>query len=157
MYCSSCGGAVVPAQGLTFCNHCGSRLNLAKREVEIAKPREVNPEALIWAIVSVFIAGIGVIIGLMAVMKNVLHFEMGLIMFLSLLCFLMMTLIEAVFIWRFMSQRSLKERFEPPTLAESTKPELGPAHAGGLVEPQQSVTDHTTRSFEPVYSKRNPQ
>jgi len=154
VYCSSCGGSIVQGQGLTFCNHCGSRLNLAKREVEIAKSREINPESLAWAIVSVFIAGMGVIIGLMAVMKNVLHFNEGLIIFISLLCLVMMMLIELVFIGRFMSQRIPRQQAEPTALTEISQRELNAAAPKPLPEPLQSVTDHTTRSFEPVFTKR---
>ena len=153
MYCSSCGGAVLHGQGLTFCNHCGTKLSLAKRE-EIAHPREVSPEALVWAIVGIFIGGLGVIIGLMAVMKNVLHLNMGLIVFLSLLCLLMMTVIETAFIWRFIGQLRSGKQAEPTPLTENSPRELSGANPNTLAEPLQSVTDHTTRSFDPLYTKR---
>jgi hypothetical protein len=152
VYCSSCGGNVL--QQLTYCNHCGSKLNLAKREAEITHVHDVSPESLVWAILSVFIGGMGVIIGLMAVMKNVLHFNMTLIVVISLLCFLMMSVIETVFIWRFIGHRHSGEQGGPAKLGENTRQELGAVQAKALAEPRESVTDHTTRSFEPVYTKR---
>ena len=153
MYCSSCGGNVLQGQGLTFCNHCGTKLSLAKRE-EIAHPREINPEALLWAIVGVFLGGLGIIIGLMAVMEKVLHLNVGLMAFFSLLSFVMMTVIETVFIWRFIRQLRPVNQTEPTPLTENSPRELSGANPKTLAEPLQSVTDHTTRSFDPLYTKR---
>jgi len=153
VYCSSCGGAVLQGQGLTFCNHCGTKLSLAKRE-EIARSREINPEALVWAIVGVFLGGLGIIIGLMAVMEKVLHLNVGLMAFFSLLSFLMMTVIETVFIWRFIHQLKPVKQAEPSALTEDAPRELGSANPKTLADPLQSVTDHTTRSFDPLYTKR---
>ena len=67
MYCSSCGVAV--PKNLSYCNHCGAMLSGAKPDV-VTKPVELFPDSLVWAIVSVFVIGLGSIMGLMAVMKN---------------------------------------------------------------------------------------
>src|SRR5260370_2361169 len=67
MYCSSCGLAL--ARDLAYCNHCGARVNGSKDD-RVIKAAELFPDSLIWAIVSVFVAGIGCVIDLMAVMKN---------------------------------------------------------------------------------------
>jgi hypothetical protein len=129
-------------------------LNLVKRE-EIAKTRDVNPEALVWAIVAIFVGGMGVIIGMMAVMQNVLHLNLGLISFFLLLSFSLMTVIEAAFIWRFIVGLRSRVQGESPELAETKKPELGSVPAKALAEPLHSVTDQTTRSFEPIYTNRS--
>ena len=151
MYCSSCGGSVL--QQLTYCNHCGSKLNTPKRD-EVVKQSEVNPESLLWAIVALFIGGIGVIIGLLAVMKNVLHFEIGLLLFFSMLTFFMMLVIESVFISKFLGRKS-SAALEPAQLAASARVELDGVQARALAEPLHSVTDQTTRSFEPILTKRS--
>jgi hypothetical protein len=87
MYCSTCGGAVAP--GLSYCNHCGARLNGSAADAD-RKPAELFPDSLVWAIVSVFVVGLGGTIGLMAVMKDARTFEPGLIIGLSLLSFVAM-------------------------------------------------------------------
>ena len=68
MYCSSCGTTVTP--GLSYCNHCGAKLNGAKGD-GITKSSEVKPETLVGAIATVFIFGLGAIIGLMMASKLV--------------------------------------------------------------------------------------
>jgi uncharacterized protein (DUF983 family) len=156
MYCSSCGGSIVQAQGLTFCNHCGSRLALAKRD-DVMKPRDINPESLVWAIVAIFVGGLAIIIGLAAVLQNVLHLNLGLISFFLLVSFSLMTIIEATFIWRFIAGSRSRVDNESPELAATAKPELGSVPAKALAEPLHSVTDQTTRSFEPIYTNRSEQ
>jgi len=140
-------------QGLSYCNHCGSNLSLVK-QVERAQLKEISPESLLWAIVSVFLGGMGIIIGLMAVMQNVLHFNIGLISFFVLLSFLMMTIIEIVFIWRFIAPWRALNKNEPAQLTAKAKLEQGTLEARALPEPLHSVTDQTTRSFEPVLRKQ---
>ena len=149
MYCSSCGSAVQAS--LRYCNHCGAKLN-TKSTDDSPRP-EPFPESLVWAIVSIFVVGIGATIGLMAVMKEVLHFDMSLLMFFSLLSFGLMTLIEAVFIWLLLT-RSRTSRRELRQRERSTK-ELGEASPQLLSEavPVPSVTEQTTRAFEPLYQK----
>src|SRR5882724_1195797 len=94
MYCSSCGSAVTP--GLSYCNRCGSELTAKK-----AAPKNTTQlsESLVWAIVGVSVGGLALIIGLMAVMKNELHFDNQLIVLISLLSFLLLLAAETVFIW----------------------------------------------------------
>src|SRR5438874_4687716 len=95
MYCSSCGVAVAP--GLSYCNYCGEKLNSAKSDSPV-KSREVRPESLIGAMVFTFVFGLGAITILMGVMKAVLHFQDGAILGFALLSFLVMLLLEGVFI-----------------------------------------------------------
>ena len=150
MFCSSCGTTVV--HGLAYCNHCGEKLVAA--QTQIAKTPEASPDSLVWAIVGVFVVGMGTIIGLMAVMKNELHFEIGIIIFFSLLSFVLMTGIEAVFIWLLLSRSRTKKRGAEMTEKERTTRELGSAPARVLSEPIPSVTEETTRTFDPIYERR---
>ena len=153
MYCSTCGGAVAP--GLSYCNHCGARLSGSEADAE-HKPAELFPDSLVWAIVSVFIVGLGGTIGLMAVMKDARTFEPGLIIGLSLLSFVAMLAVEGVLVYLLLSRRSsAKEAGEKSKLkAASAVRELGSANERALPEPSLSVTDHTTRTLEPAYRDR---
>lgn len=150
MYCSTCGSAA--GHGLTYCNHCGAKL--APAQTDIAKTTDVS-ESLVWAIVAVFVIGIGATIGLMAVMKNELHFHTGLIIFFSLMSFVLMTAIEAVFISLLL--RRTKTRKDATSIAQDQKEtkELAGAPARVLAEPMASVTEETTRAFEPMFERRH--
>jgi hypothetical protein len=155
MYCPSCGIAVT--QGLTYCNHCGARVNGAIDQ-HLTKPSGVALESLVWAIVSVFVVGLGATIGLMAVMKNELNFNVGLIISFTLLSFLLMISVEAVFVWLLLDSRKGSKR--AGDLSQIKEPsrtnELGEAQARVLAEPLPSVTEHTTRAFEPIYREQTP-
>lgn len=130
---------------------------MRKTTVESAsKQSESFPESLVWAIASVFIVGIGSIIGLMAVMKQALHFDNSVILAVTLLSFLLLFVIEGAFIWLLFSRRksSTKERDEAERTEEQTTRELDAAQARVLPEHMPSVTEQTTRTFEPIYRER---
>lgn len=149
MYCSSCGGSVI--RGLSYCNHCGAKI--AGGKADERRQSETFLESLIWAMVSVFIVGTGCLIGLMAVMKEVLGFPNGLIMIVVFLSFLLMFVIEGVFIWQLISRRKNNKEADDtePLLKEQAAKELYTAPARVLTDqPIPSVTDHTTRTLEPV-------
>lgn len=149
MYCSTCGAAL--AQGLSYCNRCGARSVL-----EADDDYRPRPETLVSAIVTVFICGVGAFIGLLAVMK---HFGIndGLTNGFTMMIFLLMLALEAVFIWQLVSRRRAAEaRREPAALKEQTTQELEARAARSLPDPLPSVTEHTTRTFEPAYREREP-
>jgi hypothetical protein len=155
MYCSTCGGAVAP--GLDYCNHCGTRLSGLRTENE-NRPAELFPDSLIWAIVSVFIVGLGGTIGLMAVMKDAHIFEPGVILGLSLLSFVAMLAVESVLVYLLLSRRhSARDTERKSQIKSSSTRELGVARERALAEPPLSVTEHTTRTLEPVYRNREQQ
>src|ERR1041384_4718399 len=152
MYCSSCGAAV--AQGLSYCNYCGAKLGGAKGEA-LARSAEVRPEVLVNAMLCTFIFGHGAIIGLMAVMKNLPDFDFGRIMAVTMLSFLFMLLLEVVFIWKLLRRkRSPQESRDAAHLPAQTTKELDAAQPRALPDPVPSVTEHTTRAFEPVFRER---
>jgi hypothetical protein len=154
MYCSSCGVAVAP--GLSYCNYCGERLGVAQSDVPI-RSREVRPESLIAAMVFTFVFGLVAITVLMGMMKGGLHLENGLILFVALLSFLVMLSLEAVFIrLLFRRRRGAEEAGDPVLRKGPTTRELDAAHARGLPGHMPSVTEHTTRAFDPVYPERTP-
>lgn len=151
MYCSSCGVAVTP--GLSFCNYCGENLSRAKSDTVIKSP-EVKPETLVGAMVFTFVFGLGAITALMGVMKVILRFEIGLILAFALLSFLIMLSLEGVFIRLLLRRKPQVEDAGDSALKGQATRELDAAQARVLREPMPSVTEHTTRAFDPIYSER---
>jgi predicted amidophosphoribosyltransferase len=153
MYCSSCGVSV--AQGLSYCNHCGAKLNREKGDSLIKSSGSKAESLIIAAIVAVFVFGLGAIMGLMAVMKAVLDLNIGQILAFTLLSFLIMLLIEGVFIWRLMRRnRSAEGTGDTALSKEQATKELDAAQGRVLPEAMPSVTEHTTRALEQIYSEQ---
>lgn len=154
MYCSSCGAAL--ARDLSYCNHCGAQLSGAKSE-GVGKPAELFPESLVWAILTVFVVGVGCIIGLLAVMKNY-GMNDGVTMGFAAVIFAMMLAIEGVFIGLLWSRTGNAKHAHDGALDGRRKQqatnELEAAQPRALPEPVASVTEHTTRAFEPVYREQ---
>ncbi len=152
MYCSSCGVAV--AQGLSYCNYCGAKLSGAKGD-NVIKSSEVKPEMLVAAMIFVFVFGLGAITALMGMMKAVLDLNVGQILAFTLLSFLIMLLIEGVCLRLLLRRkRGTEEAGDTVLLKGQATKELDAAQARVLPEPVPSVTEHTTRAFEPVYNER---
>lgn len=145
MYCSTCGSAV--AQNLSYCSRCGAKLRSAEMSLTL--------DSLVWAIVSLLIAGVGVIIGLMAVMKNVVGLHEGIIVIVTALSFLALLTAEGVLIrillgaWK--GARGADDAAPPK---EQKTRELEEAQPRALPDPVPSVTEQTTRTFEPTYGGR---
>ncbi len=151
MYCSSCGVSV--AQGLSYCNYCGAKLSGEKGE-SLIKSSEVKPGSLVWGMVAVLVFGFVAIVFLMMAMKMV-GFDEGQILALTILSFLIVLLVEGVFIWQLVRRkRGAEETGDSALSKEQARKELDAAQARVLPEPMPSVTEHTTRAFEPIYSER---
>ncbi|MDX6445685.1 MAG: hypothetical protein QOH71_2759 [Blastocatellia bacterium] len=152
MYCSSCGVAV--AQSLTYCNYCGAKLNGVKGD-SVSKSAEVKPELLVSAMAGVFILGLVAITMLIGVMKTVLNLNVGQILAFALLSFLIMLLIEGVCMrLLFRRRRGTEDAGDAVRLKGPPTNQLDAAQARGLPEPVPSVTEHTTRAFDSIYSER---
>jgi hypothetical protein len=148
MYCSSCGVAV--ANGLSYCNHCGAKLN---RGDNIVRSPEVKPELLVSAMAGTFILGLLVITILLGVMKSVLGLPVERVLAFMLLPFLLLLILEGIFIRLLFRQRA--ERAGGPQLSnQQATNELDAAQTRVLPEGVPSVTEHTTRAFEPSYNER---
>ena len=148
MYCSSCGVAVT--QGLTYCNYCGAKLNRDSGD----KPPDIRPGGLVTMMVATFVMGTFAITMLMGMMKAVLHFDYGPIMALTMLSFLIMLGLEGIFtVLLFRRTRGDHEPRETRQNDRATTKELE-AQSRLPIEPIPSVTEHTTRAFDPVYGER---
>jgi hypothetical protein len=142
MYCSSCGTEVTT--GLSYCNRCGT--TLLARDRSATGPPQVPFEPLVWAIVSVTLAGLGAVIGLMAVMHEVLKFNDVLIIAFSIVSLLLILGVDSVLVWLLMRvvRAGIPTKPKGPAAIESY---MAPMPL--LVEPPPSVTEHTTRAFDP--------
>ena len=148
MYCSSCGASVPTS--LIYCNRCGAEL-LKPKQSGLTKLSESTLESMVWAIAVVTIVGLGVVIGMMAVMKELLHFSDSLLIVFALLTFLTFMGVDAVFISVLLRLRvGAKEAVEKNF---STKGLDEPA-VRVLPEPGLTVTEHTTRTLDRVENDR---
>jgi hypothetical protein len=152
MYCSSCGVAV--AQSLSYCNYCGAKLNGAKGD-NVSKSPEVKPELLVSAMVGLFILGLVAIAVLIGVMKVVAGFDLPIVLAVTIFSFSLMLVVEGIIISLLLRRKRGAEQAGDNVLlkGQETK-ELDAAQARVLPEPLSSVTEHTTRAFDPVYNER---
>jgi len=147
MFCSSCGSAVPP--GLSYCNRCG--VDLRAKEQTPASGSGTAPDSLVWGIVAVTTVGLCAVVALMVIMKEVVHFDNGLIEGFSVATFLSFLLVDLLLAWLLLSAK--RDQGKSSDLAElkaELRRELGAAQTHSLPEPAQSVTEHTTRTLEPV-------
>jgi len=150
MYCQSCG--VQLTQQMKFCNRCGVLLIKSDEKVEIKRTEKRLDnylESLFW--VTVF--GLAVVFGGLIILKQFDFREWVLITFVSIssTAFLINFGINLWAALRMMrGAKEISPSREPETKELSPldqNAQLGPAPA--------SVTENTTRSFEPVLTKRN--
>lgn len=150
MYCSSCGAAI--ASNLTYCNHCGAKQSNEKTD-SLVKTTELRYDSFIMSVmVGLFVMGLIATSVLLGVMKSVLQFPFGPLVAFALLSFLILIGIEGILISRLFRRRTDK----PKTAAEGTfniTKELE-AQSRLVNEPVSSVTDHTTRTLDPIHSER---
>jgi hypothetical protein len=159
MYCSSCGLAV--AAGLSYCNHCGVKLNrgesgISKSENAVVRSSDVKPESLIWGMIAVFFFGLVGTTMLLGVMRAVLQLHPNQILTFAFLSFAIMLLLEGVFIYMLLrrTRGAVETGAAELSSREQVTNELDAAHARALPQPAASVTEHTTRTFEPLYTER---
>jgi hypothetical protein len=139
--------------GLSYCNRCGADLRV--KENEVPRRSGPSPDSLVWGIVSVTTVGLCAVIGLMAVMSQVLHSPDGLINGFAATTFFSFLLVDALFAWLLLrSKKGRKEGTNIIQLKEAIRAELNSAQISELPDPSSSVTDHTTRTLEPVEIRR---
>src|SRR5690242_1115118 len=149
MFCSTCGVAV--PDSLSYCNHCGARIS-TPNSGKVASAGAVKPELIVAAMVTVFIFGLLAMAVLLGVMKTALGLEVGQILAFAVLSFLLLVSIEGVFVLLlFRRNREAKEPATKELTGKHATKELTEPQVQALREPLTSVTDHTTRAFEPLY------
>lgn len=88
-------------------------------------------------------------------MKQVVHFDVGLIIAFTLLSFTLVFAVEGVLIWQLLRrQTGATDSRDATRIDKQATKELDGAPARALPEPVPSITEETTRAFEPLYSER---
>lgn len=154
MYCQSCGTEV--SQELSYCNRCGANLKSILTQDGVAPTKLVGAAwAISIAITLVTLGGFGMVFAVvMALISSGINLSEGgmVLVLVSLLIILTIAVLLVRQLSRVISipQLSVPTPAQKPALSETPKPQIGSAHA-----PVASVTDHTTRTLDPVYKKRD--
>jgi hypothetical protein len=146
MYCHSCGIALT--QQMKFCNRCGALLIKPETDLKRTEKRlDSYLEGLFW--VTVF--GLGFIFGGLIVLKKV-DFEKWVLITYVCLSSTAFLINFGINLWG--ALKLMKGSKEIPATESNTK-ELDVGSQMLLTPaPTSSVTENTTRSFEPVITKR---
>ncbi len=154
MYCSSCGVAVT--SGLSYCNYCGAKLVTADGD-SVGESREVKPELLVMVMTALFLFGLFAITILIGMLKSILELPVERVLGVALVPFLLLLILEGVFMRLLLrNRRNTNDASDTGQLRGSATKELDAAQPPMLPEHMSSVTEHTTRAFDPVYRERTP-
>ena len=157
MYCPSCGTELTSE--LSYCNRCGANLK------PILPPAALPPAKLVratWAIsvaiTLVTLGGFGMVFSVvMELIANGINLSPG-GMVLIFFCLLVILAIVGLLVRQLSRVLSMSQlsgdapAAQKPNLEEKPVQQISEAR-----EPVSSVTDHTTRTFEPIYRERDTQ
>lgn len=151
MYCQSCGIAI--GQSMRFCNRCGTSV-VAHDPAEtrrLEKRLDEYLDGMFW--ITAF--GVGLTGGGSLVLKKADFSESFLLAFL-ILSATAFFINFALSLWVVRGiGKSLKEVKLQTLPSTGDTSELEPMKIQPALRPAASVTENTTRSFEPIYHKRN--
>jgi uncharacterized membrane protein YvbJ len=151
MYCPTCGTQL--AKSLIYCNKCGATLP-TMRGSDDAKPLENTIDSMVFVIVGTTITILGMCLGALVLMKNQkIDFALGTVF--VILSFVALVLVEGVLVWRLRNlNKAVKQTGDLAQANDSDAIEQDAVRTRALrepAEPMSSVTEHTTRTFEPSY------
>lgn len=152
MYCSSCGNEVT--KELNYCNRCGANLNPATNISE-QPVRAIHRGGTVWALAIMVIISLGIVFGSVTdLARKGIH--PAALTWIVLGGLAMIFGIVSLFLrhWSNLSGASQQtERPAPRKKTTTTEPhpaQLPPTR----IEPAPSVTENTTRTFDPVERRR---
>lgn len=147
MYCQNCGSAINPQT--KYCVRCGT--NLVPAEQKSLDKTEKRIDEYLDGVFWVTVFGLGFIIGGTVLLKNV-NFSNTVLLIYVVLSSTLFLINFGLNLWRAIGlMRSAKEdklTMQPAHETRELPPPLEP-----VMMPKGSVTENTTRSFEPVYNK----
>jgi hypothetical protein len=155
MYCSSCGTEVT--QGLSYCNRCGNNLMPSESFVSIDKPKGLAiaiPFGFLM-ITGIAIGGLAVVFAfIMELFRREFPIDslMGLAIFGLLMLFGIAALLSRQLSRLISAYLETSEHTEKP---KKTKLNLKkqPTEIAAPLTPVMSVTEHTTRTLDPIYKE----
>jgi hypothetical protein len=152
MYCPSCGTEVT--LGLNYCNRCGANLSQSSNLPE-QPVRQINLTGPTIAIALMVVIGLGITFASVAdLARRDVHPVALTWMVIAGLA--MITGVAALIIRQWSNLAGVtKPKEHPLSRKKSADKEFAPAQLPPLrSEPASSVTEHTTRTFEPAYIER---
>jgi hypothetical protein len=155
MYCSSCG--VDSVEGLKYCKRCGVNLTAP---LDASRPKSF-PLALIIAVLifigGVFMAGLSMPLVITKELSN-RGFSQSDMMTLFVLEFGVTLAVIAMLVWLLIRLIGASRQADSPARAvERRGNDLAPSQIAAPRETMVSVTENTTRSFEPRIYERSSQ
>lgn len=156
MYCASCGVEVT--QELSYCNRCGANLKPSALQSAVAPSKLVGAAwAISIAVTLVTLIGFGMVFSVVITLveRGISLSPGGMALVFSALFFVF--IIAALLIRQLSRVLSIPQL---PAAVLAQKPILGetsPAQIDAGRVPASSVTDHTTRTLDPVYKERDTQ
>jgi hypothetical protein len=157
MYCPSCG--TESATELSYCNRCGANLKPILNQSGVPPARLVGAAwAIAMAVALVTLGGFGMIFGLvMALITRGINLSaggMGLIFFSSLI----ILTIDWLLVRQLSRVLNMPQLSSDVTQTKKEKPaEPVVQQIDAPRQPVSSVTDQTTRAFEPIHRDRETQ
>lgn len=152
MYCQSCGIAIT--HSMKYCNRCGT-LTLTPNDAAEIKQSEKRLDDYLDGLFWITVFGVALTVGGMVALKK-LQFSDGFIIGFLILSSSAFLANLALSLWVVFGivRRSKEARVLAGAPTPNTN-ELEPMKAAGVLQPAPSVTENTTRSFEPIYTKRS--
>jgi Na+-transporting methylmalonyl-CoA/oxaloacetate decarboxylase gamma subunit len=154
MFCPSCG--IEDTIGLPYCNRCGANLGSASLPVNEIAPISVTKPILIIGVVMLFLT-LGGFAGVLSSAIELATRAGGGDLSMAVVFFGMITILTIdILLFRLLSKlinAALSSPKVPPkkqTIQAQEQLRFGRPNTARL-EPAPSVTEHTTRFFEPVY------
>lgn len=148
MYCQACGIALT--QQMRYCNRCGTLLVPQGEASPIKEKQEKRLDDYLDGLFWITVFGLAFVLGGTVLLKkiDVSNWLIFGYMILSSVAFLINFGLSLWGVARITKQGRQPEKFAPPNTSELSPNEAIP------LPPASSVTDNTTRSFDPVYAKR---
>ncbi len=158
MYCPNCGAEATP--GLNYCKRCGGSLNHLTLAPET---RPAIPAGSAWAIgvttLFLVVGGLAVLFGLMVALVESGLSPRSVVWLAALVSFTILGSVKMLMrFWTRMLKPHMSSRAKsasPSLKSPAGAGELSPARVGLFADHVGSVTENTTRTFEPSY--REPQ
>ncbi len=151
MYCHACGVAL--SQQMKFCNRCGVQL-ISTSDSAVIKGSEKRLDKYLEGLFWVTVFGLAFIFGGLVLLKR-FQFNKWIMLAYLLVSSSAFFINFGVNLWA--ALRLIKGGKPVPATLPATQVatnELNPAEARPALNPPPSVTEHTTRTFMPVYDER---
>lgn len=160
MFCPSCGAEA--NQKTKFCKRCGANMDPAISTVEVNLPRP-RVTAMVVAIVGFCLIGMGISLAALGAFTHGERLSAE-ALFVFVCCLLFVFAVSGLLVWQLarlinsykdaIKQTIQKAQFAPAASASPVPPQPQPLYIPAPQESAASVTEHTTRSFNPaLYNK----